>query len=371
MPVPSSTTPTVNRIDYAAVDALFLDPTNPRLGRRVAEATLSQSKVLDAMKDWTLEELAVSFAESGFWPQEALIVVSEQLYGEERLVVVEGNRRLAALKTLKAALDGTVKGRTWIELAERLPADFFDAVPYIKVESRQQVSAYLGFRHVTGIKEWKPAEKAEYIAKLIEEEGLTYDQVRRKIGSKMPTVRQHYIAYRLLLQMETREEINLDAVEGKFSVLYLSLRTTGVRKYLSVDIDASPQEAIAPVPEDKLEKLENYSRWLFGTDKKEPLFTDSRQVDTFGKILESEDSISYLERTANPSFDVALRKSGAGETNLIEFVSVASDNLQLALAEAHLFKSSSALQRVVKRVAADTAQLVSIFPGLKEEIERS
>ena len=31
---------------------------------------------------------------------------------------------------------------------------------------------------------------------------MTYQEVMRKIGSKTPTVRQNYISYRLLLQME-------------------------------------------------------------------------------------------------------------------------------------------------------------------------
>jgi hypothetical protein len=320
------------------------------------------------MKDWTLDELAVSFAESGFWPQEALIVVKETIYGSEQLVVVEGNRRLASLKMLKAAADGSPPNRTWAEIARPLDKGFFDSIPYILVESRDKVSAYLGFRHVTGIKEWKPAEKAQYIAKLIEDESLSYDQVRRKIGSKTPTVRQHYIAYRLLLQMENREDIYMDAVEEKFSVLYLSLRTGGVKKYLNIDINAEPAVARMPVEESKLNALSNFSRWLFGTEKQSPLFTDSRQVDNFGKILESDDAVDYLERSPSPSFDVALRKSGAGELGVIQFVDVASDNLQQALTEAHLFKSSAPLQRAVRRLAKDTLQLVSIFPSLQEEL---
>ena len=62
-------------IDYADIDSLYLDPTNPRLGRRIASPTLPQEEVMDVMQDWTLDELVVSFIESGFWPQEALIVV--------------------------------------------------------------------------------------------------------------------------------------------------------------------------------------------------------------------------------------------------------------------------------------------------------
>ena len=361
--------PKAPTIEYASLDTLFLDPTNPRLGRKVASPKLKQADVLNTMKDWTPEELATSFLESGFWPQEALIVVEEKLYGKDHLVVVEGNRRLAALKLLKEATEGQPASSKWKEIAASavVPKELFSEIPYIKVKGRDQVSAYLGFRHVTGIKEWKPAEKAEYIAKLIEQEKLSYDEVRRRIGSKAPTVRQHYIAYRLLLQMDEQAGVHIESVENKFSVLYLSLRTTGVRKYLGIDLEAQPTKAKKPVASGRLENLVKYSGWLFGTEKRGPLFTDSRYVDDFGKILENDDAVEYLERSENPRFEVALRKSGAGEAGVLEYVQNASDNVQQALAEAHVYRKSSDIAKAVKRLAVDTLQLVSIFPSVREE----
>lgn len=359
------------RILYASVDNLYLDPTNPRLGRRLASPTLPQSKVLDAMKDWTLDELATSFLESGFWPQEALLVVEEELYGKKQLVVIEGNRRLAALKLLQRAVKGDPSSLKWRELVEgqKPQKDFFENIPYIKVDSRNKVAAYLGFRHVTGIKEWKPAEKAQYIAKLIEEDNLSYDDVRRKIGSKTPTVRQHYISYRLLLQMDEHDEIDIDRVEDKFSVLYLSLRTTGAQQYLNIDIKASPDDAKSPVPKEHLDNLSRFALWLFGDKKKEPLFTDSRYVDSFGKILESSEAIEYLERSENPRFELAFRKAGLGEESILEYVNIAGDNIQLALQEAHVHRRSSRLEKAVKRLSIDVLQLASIFPSVKEELK--
>ena len=62
-------------IEYASIDELMLDPMNPRLGRRNATNSLSQSEIIDIIRTWHPEELAVSFLESGFWPQEALVTV--------------------------------------------------------------------------------------------------------------------------------------------------------------------------------------------------------------------------------------------------------------------------------------------------------
>ena len=358
------------RIEYASVENLFLDPTNPRLGRRIASAKTKQETILESMKDWTLDELATSFIENGFWPQEALIVIEEPLYGKKSLVVVEGNRRLAALKFMLEQFKGNPVPSKWAKLMDSstLGADFYNSIPVIKVSSRKEVSAYLGFRHVTGIKEWKPAEKAQYIARLIDDEGLSYEDVRKKIGSKTPTVRQHYISYRLLLQMDQTEDISVNYVEDKFSVLYLSLRTAGAKSYLHIDGHAEPAQAARPVPEEHIQNLTNFARWLFGDEKTEPLFSDSRHVDEFGKMLESEDAVQYLERTEKPRFEMAYRKAGLGEESLIEYISIASDNVQLTLQEAHLHRKSKPFNKAVRRLKEDVMQLISIFPDIREEL---
>ena len=352
-------------IQYGSIiDDLNLDPLNPRLGRENTGASVSQEKVLSMMQDWTLEELAISFVENGFWPQEALIVVKEKLYGSVVNVVVEGNRRLAALRLLKSATEGKLKSRKWDEIiaGKTIAPDLFTRVPYLVADSRVEVDAFLGFRHVTGIKEWKPAEKAEFIAKLIENRGFSYDDVRKKIGSKLPTVRQHYIAYRLLIQMGEEDDIDLEKVEQKFSVLYLSLRTEGVKKYLKVDVSADPVKARKPVPKTRLKALSHFAQWLFGNDKNPPLFTDSRYVDDLGKALESEKAVEYLERTTNPNFDFALRVAGADEPELVNLLENAADNIELALARLHQHTHSTKIKSAVDRVVADADQLRKVIP---------
>lgn len=359
-----------NDIRYATIDELYLDPLNPRLGRSNANSSLAQSNILGLMRDWSLDELAVSFLESGFWVQEALLVLQERLYGELRLVVVEGNRRLAALKFLQEATAGKPRSSAWRKIAaeKEIPEKLFERIPYMMVDSRSDIKAFLGFRHVTGIKEWHPAEKAEYIATLIEQDGMTYEQVMRAIGSKTPTVRQNYISYRLLLQMEDQEDIHVQAVEDKFSVLYLSLRTEGVQSYLHIDIKADPEVARRPVPADRLQALARFALWLFGDGKREPLITDSRQVDDFGTILNSPEAVRYLEETSKPSFETAFRHARGDEPELVRLVSEAAYNVEEALRTAHLYTDSERLREATRRFKKDAEQLISVFQDTLEQM---
>lgn len=352
-------------IRYASIGELNLDPLNPRLGRENTGSDVSQEKVLSLMQDWTLEELAVSFVENGFWPQEALIVVQEKLYGSAANVVVEGNRRLAALRLLSLAVSGKAHSRKWDEIigGKKIPPSLFEKVPYLVAASRDEVDAFLGFRHVTGIKEWRPAEKAEFIAKLIEKRKFSYEDVGERIGSRTPTVRQHYISYRLLMQMDDREDIAVKKVEKKFSVLYLSLRTEGVQKYLQIDIQADPAKARKPVPPSRLKALTHFARWLFGDEKNPPLFTDSRYVDKLGKALESPKAVEYLERTPSPNFDFALRVAGADEPELVDLLESAADNIELALGRLHQHATSTKIKAAVDRVLVDAGQLRKVVPS--------
>ncbi len=373
--LPEKTTVAIStKITYEKVENLFLDPNNPRLGRENTGPKTTQARVLELMDGWNLEELAVSFLESGFWPQEALLVVVEELYGKKCLVVVEGNRRLAALKLLQDALTDNHPSKKWQELATGLKPDnpLFQEVPVLTADSRKDIEAFLGFRHVTGIMEWNPAEKAEYIARLVDQ-GCSYEEVRRKIGSKTETVRRNYISYRLLLQMEDLEGISVKNVEDRFSVLFLSLRTSGAQKYLEIDINADPKQAARPVPKDRLDALVYFARWLFGNEKEniEPIVRDSRQVDDFGAILESKEAIAYLQRTKSPSFDFAYRLAGGDEIQTVKLLEGAADSVETALSRVHLHKNSPPVKKVVDRLSAGVVALLKNFPDPRKMVVES
>lgn len=352
-------------IEYATIDELFIDPFNPRLGRTHSGPDVTQEQLLDIMRTWSLEELAVSFVESGFWPQEAVIVVKQPLYGQpDTLVVVEGNRRIAALRYLRDAVNGNPVSRKWAQLVESttISPDLFEKVPYILADSREDVVGFLGFRHVTGIKEWDPAQKADYIAHMIDDLDMSYEDVRRRIGSTTPTVRRNYISYRLLKQLESLEdEISIDKVEQRFSVLFLSLREPNVQNYLGINIQAEPEQARTPAPESNLENLKHFVVWLFGTEKRKALVTDSRYVGDFAKILAKPEAVEYLKSSAEPSFALALQKAGIEETEIVRHIQEATDHIELALGRIHLYKDSEDLKKAFSRFSLGVQELLKKF----------
>ena len=201
---------------------------------------------------------------------------------------------------------------------------------------------------------------------------MTYDEVRQRIGSKTPHVRQNYISYRLLLQMENssrlNQEIDVEKVQKRFSVLYLSLRTEGVQQYLDIDIEADEETARTPIPKAKLKHLFHFARLLFGKGDQDPIITDSRQVDEFGRVLESEAAVQYLERNENPSFEVARRMAGVAESEVAEHLERAADETGEALKAVHQHKSSKRVQQAVRRLGKDSLHLLDMFPAIQKEL---
>ena len=362
-------------LQKTTLDQLYLDAKNPRLGLHDSDVDLPQEDILDMMHSWVLDELAVSYLESGFWTHEALLVVEETLYGQPHFVVVEGNRRLAALKYLHAAHYGEDVPRKWqtlvqnAQVSEKHFQKLFDEVPYILVDSRREVDEFLGFRHVTGIKQWHPEQKAQYIAKLIDERDMSYEEVMQKIGSRTPTVRHHYISYRLLLQIDGNvSDFSFENAAGRFSVMYLSLRTQGVKNYLNIDLLADKHAAKIPVPQTHLDALANFALWLFGNQNQDPLFTDSRRVNDFGKILESHQAVQYLEENKDPKFNHAWELAGGDELEIAQLVNEAATNVKLALSRVHHYKDSEDIQQAIKELGIDVKQLLSVFPSIDQEL---
>ncbi len=98
------------------------------------------------------------------------------------------------------------------------------------------------------------------------------------------------------------------------------------------------------------------------------MLSDSRDVDKFGIVLESSKAVEYLERTVEPIFETAYRIAGGDESETIERIDRAADEVEEALSTVHHHVKSRRLRGAVKRLAADVFQLLNQFPGIKDDI---
>jgi hypothetical protein len=158
------------------------------------------------------------------------------------------------------------------------------------------------------------------------------------------------------------------SVIGLFGELLIINMSQSPRISLTAWRSTVDKDARRPVPKSHLRHLANFALWLFGSDKKAAVVKDSRQVDAFGQILESKKAIEYLERTEQPSFDIAFQIAGGDEPEIVRLIERAADNLEAALSRAHRYAKSKNLRAAAERVGQDTFRLLSLFPGLQDAL---
>ncbi len=365
----SALKPALPSTDVRTVNPLGLefDPNNPRLSSE--EEGSAQDKLLKIMLDrFKIEELAESIIAAGF-------IEFDPMIGWEhngKVTIIEGNRRLAALKLLlKPNLAPKPNRKTWVDLSNRLSPTNRETVRRIKVmvykdRSSADLIAYIGFRHVTGVLQWPSLEKANFIAQRIEEGKSTYQQLAKLLGSFPKHVERHYVAHQIVAQA-TDEGIDTKELRAKsFGVLMRALQSEGVTEFLAVTFPGDPRKSRRPIPKERIDNLRNFVEWTFGTAEKAPVMRDSRQITRWGRILQSAEAVSYLKRTPTPDFDRAYFRSGGQAASLAESLGIAADRLEESVPLVGEHTKDKDVHAEARRCALFLVQILQYFPDISK-----
>jgi hypothetical protein len=233
---------------------LLLDPNNYRFHdlrsyRRVANrARFTESGVQDKAyrllretESFELESLKESIASNGFVPVEQIVVERFSGDGENaHYLVVEGNRRTAAIKSL---LEEVGEG------SRQLSDKVLESIQKISVveivgtttERKAYQQTLMAIRHVAGVKEWGPYQQARLIVELYEKE-KNFSAVAKRIGISNKEVARRYRASRALEQMETDEEFNQHAGPDLYVFFHEAISQPKVREWLKFSDDTFKAE---------------------------------------------------------------------------------------------------------------------------------
>ena len=175
----------------APVDQLLLDVENPRLASGAGGET--QEDLLKVL--WTemaVDEVAFSIAANGFFREEPLLVIPADNVkgGKGKYIVVEGNRRLAAVLLLRDAKLREKLKVTGLPAIDSKRRTDLDAIPVFRYPDRERLWTFCGFRHINGAKPWDAFSKAQYVATVHEQYHVSLDEIAKKIGDRHATVRR-------------------------------------------------------------------------------------------------------------------------------------------------------------------------------------
>jgi ParB-like chromosome segregation protein Spo0J len=272
---------------------LHFDHFNPRLAEYGITATTSDDEILKILWDaMDVRELVQSISASGYFPHEPIIVAQEA----GKYLVIEGNRRLAAVKVLLSSR--LAKENGWD--VPKLSADKLNKLKELPaiLSNRKESWRYLGFKHVNGPAKWSSYAKAAYIAEVHRDFEVSLEDIANQIGDRHNTVQR---LYRGLMVLEQAERAKVYDREDRFrqrlafSHLYTGLDYEGIGAFLN--IAPKEKETIEPVPQNKLKELGELCVWLYGSkrEKRVPVVEsqnpDLRQLNA---VVANRESVAAL-----------------------------------------------------------------------------
>lgn len=284
----------VGKDEFEAPENLHFDLMNPRAPDDSFE---NEESVFEYLLDYAdVDELVQSILSSGWLDYEPLIVL------EDGNIVLEGNRRLAALRILS---DRDLRERLKIELhAEPSPEALPQHIRVRRVRSRSDARDFIGFKHINGPFKWDALAKAKYAAEWFKEGG-DIKLISRRLGDGHNTVVRLVNGWSVLHQSIALgfDRNNTTRRSFPFSHLYTALARPNVRRYLGLPADDISQVLPEnPVPAEKVDSLQQFMSWLYG-QKNEPTVIASQNpnLNQLVEVLGNETARTMLEATRDLS----------------------------------------------------------------------
>ena len=179
-----------------ALHQLLLDPNNFRFIEQSDYVKVPDDKAIDSdvqrrttsfllgNNNEYVRDLIASLTKNGWLPLEQIQV--KELSSRGKYLVVEGNRRIAALKFLKRRYD-----EGGIDLG-KLDPKLFDSVPVVLYEDAGEAQhlVIMGLSHISGKRKWPAVNQARALHKLMHEHQWSEDDVCAAIGIEKRELRR-------------------------------------------------------------------------------------------------------------------------------------------------------------------------------------
>lgn len=348
------------------LEDLLLDPNNPRfaeLGEEpsaVPESRYAEPKVqqmaYEKMKNARFDviELRDTIRELGFLPMDRLVVRKWRDSNAEtpKYVVVEGNRRVTALRWL---LELYEQGKLQLNDAQRNAYSKFQVLRLDEERAPKSATLILpGLRHVSGIKEWGPYQKARMVYEL-RATGNTPQEVAQSLGLSTREANSLWRAYLALEQMKADEEYGEHAEASFYSYFQEVFKRTNVKDWLGWS-DTEGKFTKAP-------ELRMFYGWIHGTEGEAgeedvpPKLPEAKSIRELGRIIEDPEAFAVFKTTEGTLTRALARVEVDREQEFIPAVAACESTLK-SLSPDRLRKMTEDEVKRLEQLSERVAQLV-------------
>lgn len=295
------------------LDQLLLDPNNPRfseLGEElnsIPETRFVEEKIQSSTKEkmkssiFDVSELKDTIKTVGFLPMDRIVVrkwngpTTEQ---QDRYVVIEGNRRVTALKWLIDLHDNGKETFSEEQLANFTSLDALILDDKIAPETATLILP--GLRHVSGVKEWGAYQKAKAVHAL-RKAGLSPQEAAQSLGLSTRAANTSYRCFLALEQMRSDDEFGEFAAPRMYSYFEEAFKRPDVKLWLDWSDDVAKFI--------NNENLKEFYGWIVPSSDEDgsPKLPEAKSVRDLGIIVKDEQALSVF-RSPDGSLSRALAK---------------------------------------------------------------
>ena len=281
------------------LEQLLLDPNNPRFSelgdelivipeQRYAEERI-QINAYEKMKSdsFDVAELKDTIKQNSFLPMDRIVVRRwvHSVEGNTRYVVVEGNRRITALKWLKSL---HADGRESFSEEQLLN---FSSIPALLLDQNSEASGanliLPGLRHVSGVKEWGPYQKAKAVHAL-RNMGKDPKEAAQSLGLSTRSANKFYRCFLALERMKSDEEYGESAHPKLFSYFEETFKSPKLTTWLAWSENSGSFENHS--------NLNEFYSWIVPNSESDesPKLAEAKSMRELATIINDDHAMSHF-----------------------------------------------------------------------------
>lgn len=297
------------RTNRISLRNLYLDPNNYRLIHEpeyseVAEQNIKDKDVINRTyrliigeKNQNITDLVDSFKSNGYLPVDQIQVRALESGG---FVVVEGNRRVAALKFLQNEYE-----QKSIDLG-KLDKEIFSLVPIVRYENSDEVHhlTLMALKHISGNKKWGDWNQAKLLETLTRQYNVSEDDLCKKIAISKSELRRNIRAL-AFCNLYKQSDYGDQFTETMFPLFREVARNTALKSWLGwndltgqVMNTENLEEFFNFLSLDTVEREDEEEGSSIETTL-EKAIVKRDDVVTFSKIIKDENALRALRESRN------------------------------------------------------------------------